>query len=181
MVQGGGRDEGADQWDAAPRSRTALVMDHLLSRGPFLSRPTSVTTGRPAESDPWAAVWPVLRAADETLVANHLSWLLSVGPGDGNRPSSSQLEDQIRILVRALDERHEHDLLVEVLDEISPWAAGAVAQDDETLIAYGADLTVATDGQGEDSPYLTLAAGAVQWAALVLDHRSSSPARPPRA
>jgi hypothetical protein len=181
MVNGGGRQESGDAPRDPSRSRTTLVMDQLLSRGPLLSRSNSETTGGPGPPDPWASVSGVLLAADPRLVANHLAWLVFAVHGEGSGSSSGQVEDQIRILVRALDERHQHDLLVEALDQTPPWTADAVTDDDETIIGYASDLTTATDGHPEDSPYVALAATAVHWATGILDHRGSSVAHRRRA
>ena len=120
MVNRGDGVERGDLARAPSRSRTTLVIDHLLSRGPLLSPSTSETTGRPGASDPWTSVAPVLQAAHGALVANHLSWLVAPVDGEDHGTSSVLVEDQIRILVRALDEGHEHDLLVGALDQDVP-------------------------------------------------------------
>ncbi len=181
MVNGGGREQSGDASRNQSRSRTGLVMDHLLSRGPLLSPSNGQTTGGADPPDPWMSVSAVLHAADPRLVADHLAWLVSAEQGRGNGSSSDHVEDQIRILVRALDERHEHDLLVGALDQIPPWTAVVVIPDDDAIIGYTSELSTATDGQPGDSPYVALAASAVRWAAHILDHRVSSVAHPRRA
>ncbi len=160
--------------DATPvghRSRTGQVIDTLLSRGPVIGRPSGARGG----ADPWASVSPVLRATAPSVVEGHLTWLVNATvPDDHLSPWRIAVEDQARILIRALDERSEDDAVTRALER--SWTVDAVGDDDD-VATYVSALRAATRQQPQDSPYAALARSAGAFAAGILDHRRSSTRR----
>jgi len=163
----------SDPDPVVPRSRTGLVIDQLLSRGPLLATacvPQSRGRGGPP---PWSAISAVLGATSPSILEGHLTWLVArAQPGDHLSSLRVLAEDQARILIRALDERHEDDAIARAFEK--SWAAADVPDDDDDIIAYVSDLTTVTAGQPDDSPYLGLARSAVVVAEEILDDRGAS-------
>jgi hypothetical protein len=164
-----------------PRSRTGLIMDQLLSRGPLADaeRLTLVTdaTNGPSSPGSWASVAQILGAASASILEGHLTWLVALAPREDHLSAHRVLmEDQARILIRALDERHEDDVITRALEQ--PWTAEDVIDDDEDLIGYASDLNTTTSGQPHWSPYVALAHSAGKVVAEVLHHRNPSTGRP---
>jgi hypothetical protein len=116
-------------------------------------------------------------------------------PSSGDGSSAPRLiEDQVRILVRALDENDQDTVVTGALDERRPWSAGADASDASDVMRYAAELRRLTAGQPADSPYTALADSAFEVAAAIVAHRPGrapapgstdraeiSPVRPDRA
>jgi hypothetical protein len=163
----------SDPDPVVPRSRTGLVIDQLLSRGPLLTRgapPDSLGRGG---TQPWSAVTAVLGATSPSILEAHLTWLVArADPMDRLSPVRVLAEDQARILIRTLEERHEDDAIARALE--TSWTDADVPDSDDDIIAYASDLTTVTTGQPDDSPYLGLARSAVVVAEEILDDRGAS-------
>jgi hypothetical protein len=169
----------SDRDPVVPRSRTGLVIDQLLSRGPLLTTASSPDSLEKGGTQPWSAVSVVLGATSPSILEGHLTWLVAraqpVNPGGPvNHRSSLRalVEDQARILIRALDERHQDDAIARALE--TSWTAADVPDDNDDIIAYASDLTTVTTSQPDDSPYLGLARSAVVVAEEILDDRGAS-------
>ncbi len=163
-----------DDVNGGPRSRTAIVMDELLSRGPVIGqwrRP-----GATGAAGPWMTVRQVLAATAPSILEAHLTWLVAETRGHHHRsPQRVLVEDQARILIRALDDGNEDAVVARALEQ--PWTADGVPDDDEAVITYASALRRATAGQPDDSPYVALARSAAQVTAEILGRRDSSTAR----
>jgi hypothetical protein len=172
MTSGGRRKRFSEEPTVGPRTRTALVMDQLLSRGSGLGNGDPEVAGSPAG---WSSVGHVLHATSPSILEVHLACLVSRTPGDHRSSHRILAEDQARILVRALDERGEDEAMARALEE--PWNIDDVPGDDNDFITYASALRRATGGQPEESPYLALAHSAAKLAVEILGHRDSSTAR----
>jgi hypothetical protein len=172
MTSGGRRKRLSQEPTVAPRSRTASVMDQLLSRGPELGHAAADAAGSPRG---WPSVGHVLHATSPSILEVHLACLVSRTPADHLSPQRILAEDHARILLRALDERGEDEAIARALEE--PWNMGDVPDDDNDLITYASALRRATGGQPDESPYLALAHSAAKLAVEILGHRDSSTAR----
>ncbi len=165
MASGGTKKRVGEGAHVEPRSRTGLVIDQLLSRGPLLGRPA-------AGADPWTAVSPVLRATSPSLLEGHLTWLVARTPSEDHlSPHRIAIEDQTRILIRALDEGDGDDAVARALAR--SWAVDAVDDHDGDVVRYASDLGRVTEGQPDDSPYVALARSAAVIADEILDHRGT--------
>jgi hypothetical protein len=159
-----------------PRSRTGLVIDQLLSRGPLLTAASSPDGPDGDGRQPWSTVSAVLAATSSSILEGHLTWLADrANPVDHRSTLRALVEDQARILIRALDERHADDAIARALER--PWAEADVPDNDDDITAYVSDLTAATTGQPDASPYVGLARSAVVVAEEILDHRGGSTAQ----
>jgi hypothetical protein len=172
----------SDPDPVVPRSRTGLVIDQLLSRGPLLTTAPSPDPLRNGGTEPWSVVSAVLGATSLSILEGHLTWLVAraqtVDPVDRRDQLSSLrvlAEDQARILIRALDERDEDDVIARALEK--SWTAADVPDSDDDIIAYASDLTAVTTGQPDGSPYLGLARSAVVVAEEILTDRGASVAQ----
>jgi hypothetical protein len=177
MASGGTKKRVGEGAQVEHRSRTGLVMDQLLSRGPHLGRPAAGGVGARGGADPWTAVSSVLRATSLSLLEGHLTWLVARTPSDDHlSPHRITTEDQARILIRALDEADEEDAVARALTR--SWTVDAVVDDDEDededVVRYASDLGRVTEGQPDDSPYVALARSAAAIADEILDHRGTS-------
>jgi hypothetical protein len=164
---------GGDRF-VAPRSRTALVIDELLGRGPL----TAPGAGGETAPEQWSSLSPVLRVTAPSILQGHLTWL-ATGAGAHDHLSSERilLEDQARILIRALDERDEDEAITGALEH--RWAAADVVDDDAAIVLYAWELSTRAAGQPPGSPYAALADSAARVVAEVLDHRAETGRRPP--
>jgi hypothetical protein len=173
MTSGGRRKRFSEEPSVAPRSRTALVMDQLLSRGPELSDAATGSSGSPRG---WPSVGHLLHSTSASILEVHLACLVSTTP-PGDHLSSQRIlaEDQARILIRALDERGEDEAIARALEE--PSNLDDVPDDDNDFLTYATALRRATGGQPDESPYLALARSAAKLAAEILGNRDSSTAR----
>jgi hypothetical protein len=152
------------------RSRTAVVIDELLSRDPasWSAAPDGGTV-----PEQWSSVSPLLRDTAPSIVEGHLTWLVAGARGHDHLSSPRMLlEDQARILIRALDERDEDEAINRALDR--SWAADAVADDDAGIVLYAWELSTRTAGQPPESPYAALAESAARMVAEILDHRAEA-------
>jgi hypothetical protein len=139
-------------------------------------------------------VAPILRRTATAVLEGHLSWL--VARAELHDPFSSErilLEDQVRILLRALEERGDDEAITRALErgtttEPSPAVGHSAFEDpgfddpdvdDGDVLRYASDLSTATGRHLEASPYVALAGSAAQLADEILDHHGS-PARPDR-
>jgi len=121
-------------------------------------------------------VAPVLHRTTPTILGGHLTWLCGrTAPDDHLSSPPISVEDQIRILIRALDERHEDDVISRALEQ--RWTADDVPDEDEEIERYASDLRRAISGQPDDSPFVALADSAERVTAEILDHRGTSTAR----
>jgi len=173
------------------RSRTTTVIDQLLTRGPMTAQVTGSTAARtvPAtitEQDrsekntaapPYASVSPVLHGTAPSILEGHLTWLVARADADDHlSPHRIFWQDQTRILIRALEERAEDDVIIRALEQ--PWTSAVVSDDDADLDRYASELSRATAGQSHRSPYAALASSAGQMCGEILDHRRPvSPSR----
>ncbi len=127
---------------------------------------------------PWPTVAAVLRRTAPSALAGHLSWLAArVTPDDHGSAHRVMTEDQIRIIVRALDEDGQHEAVTGALEQ--PWDPVTVVDGDDDLVAYASDLTVATSDQPGGSPAAALADSAAEFAAAVVAFRTASARRRP--
>jgi hypothetical protein len=178
----------SDPDPVVPRSRTGLVIDQLLSRGPLLTTASSPDSLRNGGTEPWSAVSAVLGVTSPSILEGHLTWLVAraqpVDPVDHrdqqdrrDHPLSPRVlaEDQARILIRALDERNEDDAIARGLEQ--SWTAADVPDSDDDIIAYASDLTTVTTGQPDSSPFLGLARSAAVLAEEILADRGASVAQ----
>jgi hypothetical protein len=171
----GGSKRRFEQESPGERSRTALVIDQLLSRGPMVGQASPGPDARSA-TRPWTSVGEVLRSSTPTILEGHLTWLAARTQRiDPLSPQRILLEDQIRILVRSLDERDEDDAITRALEQ--PWVADGVPDDGDGIITYATALRRASEGQPDDSPYVALARSAAMVAAEILGHRDSATTR----
>ncbi len=163
-----------DDGHGGQRSRTAIVMDELLSRGPVIGqwrRPDATNA-----AGPWVTIRHVLGTTSPSILEGHLTWLVAATGGHHHRsPALVLVDDQARILIRALDERDEDAVIARALEQ--PWAVDTVPDADEAVITYASALRRATGGQPDDSPYVALARSAALVAAEILGRRDSSTAR----
>jgi hypothetical protein len=161
----------------APRSRTALVIDELLSRG-RRTGPAEAGTGGGTAPEQWSSISPVLRGTAPSILLGHLAWLATRARSHDHLSSERiLLEDQARILIRALDERDEDEAVTWALDH--RWAAADVVGDDAAIVLYAWELSTRTAGQLPGSPSAALADSAARVVAEVLDHRADTPHRAP--
>jgi len=119
---------------------------------------------------PWTTVRHVLAATEPSILESHLSWLVArIGTDDHLSPRRILIEDQVRILVRALDERHEDDVISRALDG----DGGDVESGnrDNELLTYATALRRATAGEPRHSPHVALAHSAARVAADILSQR----------
>jgi hypothetical protein len=200
MASGGSRVHSSRTTAPTPRSRTGLVIDQLLSRGPN-PHPTAGGGRADATSGPWASVAPILRRTATAVLEGHLGWL--VARAELHDPFSSErilLEDQVRILLRALEERGDDEAITRALergttarpspenDQTASDVPGSGDPgcddpdiDEDDVLRYASDLSTATGRHLEASPYVALAGSAAQLADEILDHRGApAPARPDR-
>jgi hypothetical protein len=180
MANGGSRKPVADEGRGHERSRTAVVIDHLLSRGPMTA--TLVTAAVDSDTadgaEPWVSVFPVLRRTAPSILEGHLTWLVARVEGDDPRSSPAVVvEDQTRILIRALEHggEDEDEIIIRALEQ--PWNAAIVSDDDEDIARYASDLRAATAGQPDTSPFVALALSADDMADELFDLRGSTLAR----
>ncbi|HXQ44557.1 MAG TPA: hypothetical protein VN816_07945 [Acidimicrobiales bacterium] len=170
MASGGGKRRDDDTAPVDHGTRTGLVIDQLLSRGPVIGRQAAAGSARGAD-DPWAPVSSVLRSTAPSILEGHLTWLVNVTvPDELLSPQRVLTEDQARILIRALDEGGEDDAIARALEQ--SWTLETV-HDDHDVMAYASALGAVTGNQPDDSPYVALAHSAAAFAAGILDHRRS--------
>jgi hypothetical protein len=153
------------------RARTTAVIDQLLSRGPVIAPITWRPEG-PTTAGWWTAVSPVLRRTTPSLLEGHLTWLVARAEGqDPRAPQRIALEDQARILIRALDEIDEDDAVTVALEQ--RWTVDDVTDSDDGVLVYAEDLRSQSAGQPAHSPYVALAGSAADMAEVILEHRGS--------
>jgi hypothetical protein len=163
---------------AGTRTRTALVMDQLLSRGPVVGQRFTAESGGHRASGPWTSVGYVLRTTAPSILERHLTWVVAQTPSDDHlSPRRALLEDQARILITALEERDEDEVVSRALDQGQD--GRPLPDQDNEIITYATALRRATEGQPDDSPYVALAQSAARVLAESLGHRRSS-TPPPR-
>jgi hypothetical protein len=191
MVSSEPRKPGGARVGIASRSRTTTVIDHLLSRGPMTAQVNGATAaptvpatatgqGRSEKNRAaprYASVSPVLRCTAPSILEGHLTWLVARAEADVHLwPHRIFWQDQTRILIRALEERAEDDVIIRALEQ--PWTSAVIGDDDADLDRYASELSRATAGQSDRCPYAALASSAGQMRDEILDHRR--PVSPPR-
>jgi len=151
-------------------------MDELLSRGPVIGQWRRRGADATPAAGPWVTISHVLGTTAPSILEAHLTWLAARSQGHDHRsPQRVHTEDQARILIRALDERHEDDVISRALEQ--RWTADDVPDEDEEIERYASDLRRAISGQPDDSPFVALADSAERVTAEILDHRGTSTAR----
>jgi hypothetical protein len=137
MTNGGSTPVG-DERRGRKRSRTTVVIDHLLSRGPLTAQ---LATGA-ADCDgaePWVSVLRVLHHTAPSILEGHLTWLVAGDEDDHHRSCPSiAVEDQTRILIRALEGDALDEVVIRALEQ--PWDAGIVPDDDAAIARYASEL-----------------------------------------
>jgi hypothetical protein len=140
-------------------SRTTRVIDELLSRG---------SDGRPVNGD-GGIIGAILRATPAPVLEVHLTWLAAHGARqDLLAPTRSQVEDQARLLLRALDEAGADDAIARALEQ-GGTADGSVVTDDD-LARYCAALTAPGAQRPDNGPAAALAVSAI----IMADERRSA-------
>ena len=176
MANGGSGKAVGDEWRGSRRSRTTVVIDHLLSRGPMTADVAAAAGSDGAErTGPWVSVFEVLAHTAPSILEGHLTWLVAGVEGDHGSPLSIAVADQTRILIRALENGDEDDAIIRALEQ--PWNPGIVSDDDGAIARYASGLSAATTGQPDASPYVALATSADHLADELLDVRGSALAR----
>jgi hypothetical protein len=155
------------------RSRTGLVIDQLLSRGPTAGLIAIADAKERHTNDPWISVRRVFRSTTPSLLEAHLTWLVDRAERIGHlSPRRILVEDQVRILIRALEDGGEDDAITRSLEE--PWSADAVPDGDDDIITYASALRRATESRHGSPPYVAVAQSAERMAAEILEGRRSS-------
>src|SRR5580700_2275967 len=158
MANGGSSRAMGDERRGYRRSRTTVVIDHLLSRGPLSAALVTAATGGD-DAETWLSVFPVLHDTAPSILEGHLTWLVSRVDGDDHlSPSPVEVEDQTRILIRALEQRGEDDVVIRALEQ--SWNPGLVPDDDGDIAGYVSGLRSATADQPDASPFVALARSA---------------------
>lgn len=101
----------------------------------------------------------LLLVTSGTLIGTHLWWLVDQCHRCRLSPRRMLLEDQARLLIDALYQRGEYDLVARALEE--PWA-GEFGDSRDEVTAYVEQLGRLTEGQPEYSPYAALASSAAR-------------------
>jgi hypothetical protein len=170
MTNGGSTPVG-DERRGRKRSRTTVVIDHLLSRGPLTAQ---LATGA-ADCDgaePWVSVLRVLHHTAPSILEGHLTWLVAGDEDDHHRSCPSiAVEDQTRILIRALEGDALDEVVIRALEQ--PWDAGIVPDDDAAIARYASELRTVTADQPDASPFVALARSADHMADELFDLRGS--------
>lgn len=101
----------------------------------------------------------LLLATSSQVVETHLRWLVDQCHRCRMSPRRTLLEDQARLLIDALYQRDEFELVSRALDE--PWISEFDEQSKQ-FASYAEGLGHLTIGQPEYSPYAALAQSAAQ-------------------
>jgi hypothetical protein len=172
MANGGSREPVGDELRGNRRSRTTVVIDELLSRGPMTAELLAAGAGSDA-SEPWASVFAVLRHTAPSILEGHLTWLVARVEDDDHRsPGRVAVEDQTRILIRALEHGAHDEAVIRALEQ--PWEAAIVADDDGDVARYASGLRAATVDHLDASPFVALATSADHMADELCDLRGSA-------
>jgi len=121
------------------------------------------------------SVEALLADVPPTVLGRHLAWIVDQSHMVPQvSPRRTLLADQAAILIEALDRRDLYEVVVRALREPCAGdgdgddADGDDADGEDAVVAYAGRLAMATVGQPEYSPYLSLARSASRFAASVL-------------
>ncbi|HVC69109.1 MAG TPA: hypothetical protein VNC61_02475 [Acidimicrobiales bacterium] len=151
------------------------MIDHLLSREPSTAeeRRTSGKADRRSPKSASTSVSAVLHQTSATVLGAHLAWLVARGQRTGQLSAQRViLEDQARVLIYALDERGEKDIMARSIGAF--WNPDDVADDDDAILGYASALGLATADEPDHSPYVALAKSAGVATTEILDQRGAS-------
>lgn len=117
---------------------------------------TTLPSGAAEPAADQRSVTDILSTTAPEVLGLHLEWLVTKARGQPQLSNQRVLfEDQSKILIDALAEREEHDLVLKALAHA--WSREDHEEHRGPLVAYASELECVTAGEPVHSPYKSLA------------------------